>query len=114
MCGASMELGKSLLRALMAGTLWTAARLSGHGTRTNSVCSHCGAPHEDEVHVLLDCPQWEQAREMWILWRPDAVAALSGLGPLDQWPARLRRAGLFLLRPAQGVERALLDWFLYP
>ena len=35
------------------------------------------------------------------------------LGPPHQWPACMRRAGLFRLRLAQGVERALLDEFLY-
>ena len=54
---ASTELEKSLLRGLMAGALWMVARVSGHGTRTNSACPHCGAEHEDEVHVLWDCPE---------------------------------------------------------
>ena len=60
---ASTESDKSLLRGLMAGALWTAARVSGHGMRTNSTCPHSGAAHEDEVHVLWDCLEWEQARE---------------------------------------------------
>ena len=54
---ASTELEKSLLRGLMAGALWTAARVLGHGMQTNSACPHCGAAHEDEVHVLWDCPE---------------------------------------------------------
>ena len=31
----------------------------------------------------------------------------------DQWPSCLRKAGLFPLRLAQGVDRGLLDEFLY-
>ena len=48
----STELEKLLLRGLLAGTLWTAARVSGHGMQTDSAYLHCGAAHEDEVHVL--------------------------------------------------------------
>ena len=59
---ASTELEKSLLRGLMAGALWTAARVLGHGTPTNSACPHCGVTHEVEVQVLWDCPEWEQAK----------------------------------------------------
>ena len=109
----STELEKSLLRGLMAGALWTAARVSSHGMRTNSECPHCGAAHEDEVHVLWDCPAWEQVRETWSPSLRDAAAALPQLGPPDQWPACLRRAGLFPLPLAQGVEEGLLDEFLY-
>ena len=93
---ASTELEKSLLRGLMAGALWTAARVSGHGMRTNSACPRCGAAHEDEVHVLWDCPEWEQARETWRPWLSDAATAIPQLGP----PACLRKAGLFPLRLA--------------
>ena len=82
---ASTELEKSLLRGLMAIALWTAARLSGHGMRTNSACPHCGAAHEDKVHVLWDCPEWEQARGTWRPWLgdADAAAAIPQLGPPD-------------------------------
>ena len=61
----------------------------------------------------MGLPKVERASETWSPWLQDAVAALPKLGPPDQWSACLRRAGLFLLRPAQGVERALLDEFLY-
>ena len=80
--------------------------------RTNSVYPHCGAAHEDEVHGLWDCPAWEQARETCSPWLRDAAAALPQLGPPDQWPGCLRRARLFPLRLAQGVEPGLLE-FLY-
>ena len=53
----SRELEKSLLRDLMAGALWMAARVPGHRMQTHSACPHCGAAHEDEVHVLWDCPE---------------------------------------------------------
>ena len=62
---ASMELEKSLLRGLLAGAMWTAARLSGHGTRANSACPHCGAAHADEAHVPWECPEWGDARGTW-------------------------------------------------
>ena len=32
------ELEKSLLRRLLAGAMWTAARVSGHGVRANAAC----------------------------------------------------------------------------
>ena len=111
--GASTELENSSLRRLLAGALWTAARVSGHGMRTNSVCPDCGVAHEDEVHVLWDCPQWEQASETWRPWLLDVAATLPHLGLPDQWPACLQRTGLFPLWLAQGVDRGLLDEFLY-
>ena len=109
---ASIELEKSLLRGLMAGAMWTAARASGHGMRTNSACPHCGAAHEDKAHVLWDCPEWDDART-WRPWLSDAAEAIPHLGPLDQWPSCLRKAGLFPLRLTQEVDRGLLDEFLY-
>ena len=110
---ASMELEKSLLRGLMARAMWTAARVLGHGTRTNSACPPCGAAHDDEAHVLWDCPEWDDARGTWLPWLSDAAWAIPHLGPPDQWPSCLRKAGLFPLRLAQGVDRDLLDEFLY-
>ena len=102
LCAASIELQKSQLRGLMAGALWTAARVLGHGTRTNSACPHCGAAHEDGVHILWDCPEWEHARGTWRPWLNDVAAAIPQLGPMDQWPACLWKAGLSALRLAQG------------
>ena len=110
---ASTELEKSLLRGLQAGAVWTAARVSGHGTRANAVCPHCGAAHEDVAHVLWDCPEWGDARGTWLPWLTDAAGAIPSLGPPDRWPSCLRKAGLFPLRLAQGVDRDLLDEFLY-
>ena len=81
--------------------------------RTNSACPHCGVAHEDEVHVPWDCPEWEEARGTWRPWLSDAAAAIPQLGPPDQWPACLQRAGLSPLNLAQGVERELLDEFVY-
>ena len=63
---ASTELEKSLLRTLLAGAMWTAARVSGHGMRANAACPHCGAAHEDEAQVLWDCPKWGDTRGMWL------------------------------------------------
>ena len=110
---ASTELEKSLLHGPMPGALWTAARVSGYGTRTNSACPHCGAAYQDEVHVLWDCLEWDVARETWRPWLNDAATAIPQLGLPDQWPACLRKAGLFPLRLAQGMDRGLLDGFLY-
>ena len=59
---ASTELEASLLRGLLAGALWTAARVRGHNMRATSSCPGCGSQHEDEVHVLWDCPSCETAR----------------------------------------------------
>ena len=109
---ASTKQEKSPLCGLMAGAPWTATRVSGHGTRTNSACPHCVA-HEAEVHVLWDCPELEQARGAWRLWLGDAAAAIPQLGPPDQWLGCLQRASLFPLRLAQGVDPELLDEFLY-
>ena len=84
---ASTELEKSLLRGLLAGAMWTAARVSGHGLRANAACPHCGAAHEDEAHVLWDCPEWDTARGTWLPWLHDAAGAIPGLGPPDRWPS---------------------------
>ena len=107
---ASTELEKSLLRGLMAGAC---------GRRQGCRAMACGptpraptAAHEDEFHVLWDCPEWEQARETWRPWFSDAAAAIPQLGPPDQWLACLRRAGLFPLRLTQGVDRGLWDELL--
>ena len=110
---ASTELEKSLLRGLMARAMWAAARVSGHGTRTNSACPHCGAAHEDEVHSLWNCPEWNNARGTWRPWLSNAAQAIPHLGPPDQWASCLRKAGLFPLRLAQGVDRGLRDEFMY-
>ena len=81
--------------------------------RTNSACPHCGAAHEDEARVLWECPEWDDARGPWLPWLSDAAGAIPYLGPPDQWPSCLRKAGLFPLRLTQGVDRDLLDEFLY-
>ena len=110
---ASTELEKSLLRGLLAGAIWTAARVSGHSMRANAACPHCGTAHEDKAHVLWDCPEWDGTRETWLPCLHDAARAIPGLGPPDRWPSCLRKAGLFPLRLAQGVDRDLLDEFLH-
>ena len=110
---APTELQKWLLRRLMAGAMWMAARVLGHGTRTNSACPHCGAAYEDEVHVLWDCLEWDKCRGTWRPWLSDAAEAVPNPGPPDQWPSCLWKAGLFPLRVAQGVDPGLLDDFLY-
>ena len=110
---AATELERSLLRGLLAGALWTAARVRGHRMRDNSACPHCGAAHEDEVHILWDCPEWEAARAEWRPWLMEALEGLPQLGPPPQWPPCLRRAGLMPLLLSRGMERALLDEFLY-
>ena len=97
---ASTELDKSLLPRLMAAALWTAARVSDHRMQTHSACPHCGAEHEDEVHVMWQCPEWEPARETWCPWLREGAATLPQLGPPYKWPASLRRVGLFPLRLA--------------
>ena len=61
----STELGKLLLGGLMAGAMWTAARLLGHGMPTKSARPHCGTAHKDDVHILWDCPEWDDARGAW-------------------------------------------------
>ena len=53
------------------------------------------------------------ARGTWLPWLSDAAGAIPHLGPPDQWPSCLWKAGLFPLRLAQGVDRDLLDEFLY-
>ena len=97
----------------MAWAMWTAARVSGHGMQTNSACPHCGAPPEDKAHVIWECPEWDDATGMWRPRLRDAAEAIPHLGPPDPWPSCLRKAGLFPLRLAQGVDRGLLDEFLY-
>ena len=110
---AATELERSLLRGLLAGALWTAARVRGHRMRDNSACPHCRAAHEDEIHILWDCPEWEAGRTEWRPWLLDALEGLPQLERPPQWPPCLRRAGLMPLRLSQGVERARLDEFVY-
>ena len=81
--------------------------------RANSACPRCGMAHEDEAHVLWDCPEWGDARGTWLPWLTDAAEAIPTLGPPDRWPSCLRKADLFPLRLAQGVHRELLDGLLY-
>ena len=56
---ASTGLGKLLLHGLMARSFvdGTEGVRPRHGY--NSARLHCGAAHEDEVHVLWDCLEWE-------------------------------------------------------
>ena len=93
--------------------MWTAAWVSGHGLRANAACPHCGAAHEDEAHVLWDYPEWGDAKGTWLPWLKDAAGAIPSLGPPDRWRSSMRKAGLFPLRLAEGVDRDLLDEFLY-
>ena len=83
------------------------------GMRANAAYPRCGAAHEDEAHVLWDCLEWGGARGTWLPWLNDAAGAIPSLGPPDRWPSCLRKAGLFPLWLAQGVDRDLLDEFLY-
>ena len=110
---ASSELERSLLRGLLTGALWTATRVQGYGMRKHSACPHCGTAHEDKVHVLLQCPNRERSTEPWHPRLQAALARLLQLGPLDRWPACLRRAGLMPLQLAKGMDRDCLDEFLY-
>ena len=109
---ASTELEASLLRGLLAGALWTAARVRGHNMRATSSCPGCGSQHEDEAHVLWDCPSWETARAGWRAWVLQAAERLQ-LGPPTGWPACLRRAGLLPLALSAGADRRQVDEFLY-
>ena len=110
---AATELERPRLRGLLAGALWTAARFRGHRIRDYSACPHCGAAHEDEVHILWDRPEWEAARTEWRPWLLDALEGLPQLGPPPHPPPCLRRAGLMPPRLSQGVERARMDEFVY-
>ena len=104
--------GPSLLRGLLAGALWTAARVRGHNMRATSSCPGCGSQHEEEAHVLWDCPSWETARAGWRAWVLQTAERLQ-LGPLAGWPACLRRAGLLPLALPAGADRRQVDKFLY-
>ena len=97
---ASTELEKSLLRGLLAGAMWAAARVSGHGVRANAACPRCGAVHKEEAHVLWDCLEWGDARGTGLPWLNEAAWAIPSLGPPDRWPSCLRKPGLFPLRLA--------------
>ena len=109
---ASTELEASLLRGLLAGALLTAARVRGHNMRAMSSCPGCGSQHEDEAHVLTDCPSWETARAGWHAWVLQAAEHLQ-LGPPTGSPACLWRAGLLPLALSAGADRWQVDEFLY-
>ena len=110
--GASKTLQKSLLLFLMAGALSTAARVSSPGTRSNSPCPHYSAVHEDEVHVLWDSSEWEQARETWCPRLTNAATTITHLGPPGRAGPSLE-GGPLPLSVVAGVDRELLDEFLY-
>ena len=93
-----------MLRGLMARATWKAAAVSGHGMATNSACPHCGAAHKDQVHVLWYSPEWESGRWTWRPWLSEAATVIPRLRPPDQLPSYLRKAGLFPLRLARGVD----------
>ena len=38
--------------------VWTAPCVWGDYLRDTASCPHCGTPHEDEAHILWDCPEW--------------------------------------------------------
>ena len=60
---------------------------SGRSVRPrHSACPHCGGAHEDEVHVLWDCLEWDNARGTSLPWLSDAAGAIRRLGPLDVVP----------------------------
>ena len=103
----------SLLCGLLAGALGTSARVCGRGLRTASTCPFCGAAHEDEAHVLWDRPRWHGARDSWSPRLLAAAADLPDLNPPEHWPACLQRAGLLPSRVSEGVDKALVDMFLY-
>ena len=109
---ASTELEAFLLRGLLAGALWTAARVRGHNMRATSSCPGCGSQHEDEAHVLWDCPSRETTRAGWRAWVLRAAERLQ-LGPPTSWPACLRRAGLLPLALSAGADRRQVDEVLY-
>ena len=41
---------------------------------------HCGALHQDKVHLLWDCPEWEQAKGTWRPRLTDAATASPNWG----------------------------------
>ena len=98
---ASTELEKSLLRGLLAGAMWTAARVSGHGMWTNSACPQCGAAHEDEAHVLWECPEWDDARGTWLPWLK------TRRGPSPTWDRRTSGCPARLFPPPAGAGGGL-------
>ena len=100
----------SLLRGLPSGALWASALVHGHGLRT---CPFCAAAHEDEVHVLWDCLRWHRARDSWTLSLLTAAAAITPLGPPSHLPACLPEAGLRPARLSEGLDKAVVDAFLY-
>ena len=70
---AATELEASLLQGLLVGVLWRAAHVHGHNMRVTLSCPDCGSSHEDEAHVLWDCPSWEAVRTEWRAWVSEAV-----------------------------------------
>ena len=110
---ASNEKEAFLLCGLLAGALWTSARVCGLGLRMPSTCPFCGATHEDTTHVLWDCPWWRGARGSWSPWLLAAAVDLPHLNPPKHWPACLRRVGLLPSSLSEGLDKAPVDTFLY-
>ena len=87
--------------------------LFGYWARGGGVSQGIGTQPTNAFFHPLASSHSGQSHKTWRPWLSDAAGAIPNLGPPDQWPSCLRKAGLFPLRLAQGTDRGLLDEFLY-
>ena len=84
---------EGMLRAILAGAVWTTDRLHRAKLATSPICPHCctGAV-EDQEHLWWKCPAWQCIREMYA----EAIALDS-----SALPACMRCCGIM---PATGTD----------
>ena len=90
------ELEISLLRGLLAGTIWTADRAHRRGLRPDDRHPYCPqGVREDEEHLLWWCAAWKAVRDPFL---PDVMllARALQLGSLIECPPCLRLCGPML------------------
>lgn len=72
---------RSAVLCLRVGAVWTAERQHRLELSDSPACLHCRAPIQSLPHLLFECPKFAAGR-------PEMIAALRGVRPLDQllWP----------------------------
>ncbi|CAE8600524.1 unnamed protein product, partial [Polarella glacialis] len=77
---------KSVLRSILAGSVWTQDRLSRAGMVQAATCPYCDAgAAEDHEHMWWHCPAWEGIRQL---------HSVAEHADVPSWPACLAKCGI--------------------
>jgi endonuclease/exonuclease/phosphatase family metal-dependent hydrolase len=93
----------SLLRRILADSVWTASLRCRIGRASSPICPHCGLEPETLAHLWWSCPAWDVCRRA----HPEAVAAFS-----ESWPPCLALCGIQpvgLAPPIMDVQSLMVD-----